>query len=71
MMYQLAENSVDDCMDAATFKRVVLAFNDHQLAAEILTGLTVDEYDDLAVEDEEHPLVHTFYHALNPDLITG
>ena len=66
-MYQL---SGDWVVDPDTFKRVVLAFNDTELAAEILTGLTVDSYADLAEEDEEDPLVRTFYHALNPDLIT-
>ena len=65
-MYQL---SGDWCVDEGTFKRVVLAFHDNELAAEILSGLTADEYADLAEEDEEDPLVRTFYHALNPHLI--
>ena len=65
-MYQLNN---DWCIDGTAFKRVVLAFQDTELAAEILTGLTVDSYADLAEEDEEDPLVRTFYHALNPHLI--
>ena len=59
----------DWSLDAETFKRVVLAFNHPEAAAELLTGLTVDSYSDLAEEDEDDPLVRTFYHALNPDLI--
>ena len=65
-MYQL---NGDWSLDADAFKRVVLAFNHPEAAAELLTGLTVDSYADLAEEDEDDPLVRTFYHALNPDLI--
>ena len=57
-------------IDASTFKSVVLAFGDYEIAAEVLSGLTLDEYADLAEEDEEDPLVRTFYHALNPNLIS-
>ena len=56
-------------IDAATFKNVVLAFGDYEIAAEVLTGLTVDEYADLAEVDEEDSLVRSFYLALNPNLI--
>ena len=48
---------------------MVLAFNNTEAAAELLTGLTVDEYSDLAEEDADDPLVATFYFAMNPDLI--
>ena len=65
-MYELAH---DWQLEPERFMRVVLAFKDHEMAAEVLTGLTVDQYADLAEEDEEHPLVRTFYHALNPNLI--
>ena len=56
-------------MSADRFKRVVLAFDDTVAAAELLTGLSVDEYADLAEEDEDDPLVIAFFHALNPQFI--
>ena len=66
MDYELAN---DWSLDAKSFKAVVLAFNHPEAAAELLTGLTIDSYADLAEEDEDDPLVRSFYHALNPDLI--
>ena len=74
--YKLAN---DWSLDPKTFKAVVLAFNHPEAAAELLTGLTVDSYADLVEEyadegwkiniQDQHPLIRTFYHALNPNLI--
>ena len=55
-------------MSADRFKRVVLAFDDTVAAAELLTGLTVDEYADRCF-DADDPLVIAFFHALNPHYI--
>jgi hypothetical protein len=63
MTYTLAH---DWELSAKAFKAAVLAFNNTEAAAEVLTGLTVDEYSDL---EEDEPLAISFYHALNPQLI--
>ena len=60
---------LDYAMSAEIFKRVVLAFDNTVAAAELLTGLSIDDYADLAEEDEDDPLVIAFFHALNPQFI--
>ena len=65
------ETHTGGSLDYITFERVVKAFHDNELAAEVLTGLTADSYADLATEDPDHSSVRTFYHALNPDLIAA
>ena len=52
-------------VDYVQFQYIVKAFEDPEQAAEVLTGLTVDAYADLAAEDKDHPMVRTFYCALN------
>ena len=65
----------DWSLDAASFKRVVLAFNNTEAAAEILSGLTADSYADICEaeedldEDDKDLRTRTFFHALNPHLI--
>ena len=52
-------------VDYVQFQHIVKAFDDPEQAAEVLTGMTVDEYADLAAEDKDHPMVRTFFCALN------
>lgn len=61
--YELA---FDWTMSAKELKKVAASFSNSEMAAELLTGLTVDSYSDL---EEDEPLAISFYHILNPDLI--
>ena len=61
--YELAN---DWTMSAEELKKVAASFDNSEMAAELLTGLTVDSYSDL---DEDEPLAITFLHVLNPGMI--
>ena len=63
MTYELA---FDWTVSGKELKRIATSFNNSEMAAELLTGLTVDGYSDM---DEDEPLAISFYHILNPDLI--
>lgn len=63
MTYELA---FDWTVSGKELKRIATSFNNSEMAAELLTGLTVDSYSDL---EEDEPLAISFYHILNPTLI--
>lgn len=66
MTYELVG---DWTLTPAQFKRVVEAFPSSEMAAELLTGLTIDAYSDLVSDESDDPLIITYYHALNPSEI--
>ena len=66
MDFELSDGST---VDYDVFTNIVKAFENNEIAADVLTGLNCDSYADLATEDEDHTLVRTYYYALNPQLL--
>ena len=66
MDFELSDGST---VDYDVFTNIVKAFENNEIAADVLTGLNCDSYADLATEDPDHTLVRTYYYALNPQLL--